>query len=155
MEIGEIWARVQNVSRHTQNNRNRRFNYFENFDLCAFYAFCTIQCTLTDIYYPFLEDSKKTSVIRYSLLWSPECFIKFSINSYIESAEYQIFLTFEKYFVPCENKVCERFFFLTKENRDEKEKRERDTEKDKKELSFQGWRADLSAWSATNSQNSL
>lgn len=82
MEIEEIWGRVLNISRHTENNRKRRFNYFENLNVCTFYALHTIQCTLTDTYYPFLEESRKTSVISYSLLWSPECFIKFSVNSY-------------------------------------------------------------------------
>lgn len=35
----------------------------------------------------------------------------FSKLTHTESAEHQIFLTFEKYCVPCENKVHERFFF--------------------------------------------
>lgn len=51
----------------------RRFNYFEHFNTCTFCALHTTQCTFTDIYYPFLEDSRKTLVTSYKLIVKPGC----------------------------------------------------------------------------------
>ena len=150
--IEEIWTRVLNISRYTENNRKRMFNHFKIFNICTVYALHTIQCTLTDIYHPFLEDSRKTSVSSYSLLWSPECSIKFPVKSYTKCWISHFSSISEVLCSMWKQSVWECFFFLTKENRKEKKK------KAKKELSLytlQGWRADLSVWSVTNSQNSL
>lgn len=67
----------------------------------------------TSIYYhPFLEDSRKALVTTCKLIVKPWMSLVFSQLTHTESAEHQIFLTFEKYCVPCGNKVHESLGFF-------------------------------------------
>lgn len=74
-ETEEKRARVLRIFRHTENVGliTLKISMYVHF-----LPYIPYKCTLTDIYYPLMEDSTKTSVISYSLLWSSE----FPVNSY-------------------------------------------------------------------------
>lgn len=93
----------------------------------------------TSIYYhPFLEDSRKTLVTTSKLIVKPWMSLVFSQLTHAESAEHPIFLTFEKYCVPCGNKVHESLFFFQAKEKGKGEGVSRRRE-GKKVKQIQGW----------------
>lgn len=90
--------------------------------------------------HPFLEDSRKTLVATSKLIVKPWMWLILSQLTHTESAEHQIFLPFEKYCVPCGNKVHESLVFFKPRKKErggcfkEKEKK-----KKKKVKQIQGW----------------
>lgn len=89
----------------------KRFHCFEYCNVCTFCALHTTKCTFTDIYLLSIPGRQQKDIGNHL---QADCETLNAISfqlSHTESAEYQIFLTFEKYCVPCENKVHGRFFF--------------------------------------------